>query len=384
MWNDTDNDGIRDAAEELFAARADKTIKGYGFAYNGHNTLPITANHYIDNIIAVSGGSAQSPTTTTVARAGDAVGAGITLSWTFNDGYAGAADIWTVSGAADSATDIFTTSPTAWTREFSGVTSPYTDTSTAARVGSNTQKFYKVVRAGTVSLTADMLRVDVAGKFDLNARLGYYSLVSLPIVPAGTDVNTVIGGQMNQEPLEFSADQIFVPRADGGNDTCWLKNDGRWYASGSDTVLASVNVDTSKGFYIQNSSMPAHTQKYVTIVGTIETAAARTLNDVPQLYNTIGTPFPSAVPMNSTGLYESGLKAGAFEFAASQIYEPDYSTLEGGFRIAWLKNDGRWYDSGSDTAETAIRLRPGVGYYLYNTEIENPATNFDWAYPRPY
>jgi hypothetical protein len=221
-------------------------------------------------------------------------------------------------------------------------------------VGSNTQKYYRVVRAGTVALSSDLLRSDVTGKFDLNARLGQYNLVSLPLISSGAGINAVIGGQLNQEALEFSADMIFYPNATGGFDIAWLKSDGQWYTAGSETELSPITLDPNKSFYISNSDMPGHAQKYVTIVGNIESSASRS-QSVTQLYNMVGSPYPTSVTLNRTGLFESGLKSGAFEFAASQVYSPNAT---GGFDIAWLKADGRWYDSGSDTTESSIRLRP--------------------------
>jgi len=54
MWNDVDDDGVIDVGEEIFADRADKTISGYAFVYDGRNSAPIVVNHYIDNIRATT------------------------------------------------------------------------------------------------------------------------------------------------------------------------------------------------------------------------------------------------------------------------------------------------------------------------------------------
>jgi YVTN family beta-propeller protein len=80
MWNDVDNDGAVDAGEGYFSARADKTIKGYAIVYNGHNTTPITANHYIDNIVATTSGIIINPDVPRNLRAAKS-GSDVALTW---------------------------------------------------------------------------------------------------------------------------------------------------------------------------------------------------------------------------------------------------------------------------------------------------------------
>ena len=118
--------------------------------------------------------------------------------------------------------------------------------------------------------------------------------------------------------------------------------------------------------------------KIVSLIGSINTI--NKTQTIQQGYNMIGTPYPMAVALTNSGLASSGLAAGAMEFAASTINAPNAS---GGLDIAWLHSSGAWYDTGTTTAST-IRLKPGVGYYLFDTDVANPAPSFTWTYPKPY
>jgi hypothetical protein len=80
FWNDADDSGAQNGAEDYFSARADKTIKGYGLVYNGRNTTPITTAHYIDNIQAVTATISTDPQIISITPASGPVGIEITIT----------------------------------------------------------------------------------------------------------------------------------------------------------------------------------------------------------------------------------------------------------------------------------------------------------------
>lgn len=309
------------------------------------------------------------PITTTIVRDADTEGSSVTLSWVFNEGPPSAVDIYM--------NDEFSSDPADWTDAPVTVpdgTTTYTD---AAQVGMGTQKYYKIVRSGAGLAEAD-LRVDVVGKFDISLEVGF-NQVSIPLVQDPTDLVSVIGNQMTGGDFEFSADAIYQPNADGALESAWLHSSGNWYVPGTADTASPIAIDIRRGMYLLVNGMNGPST--VTFVGRVGNVPS--VLTVAQGFILIGNPYPVEVEMSITGLFESGLKTGDLEFSASALFEPT-GLDEDSDDAAWIHTTGNWYQSGSADTVTTIRLRPGVGYYLYNTEIMNEEPSFEWNYPRPY
>lgn len=350
-------------------------ITEYQFVFVGTDASP-AAGIFIDDVEAITQAT-QGTVVTTIVRDDDAVGSSVTVSWEFvNPADAGPVDIWTRE-------DAFSANPTdGWVKEVAAEAgTSRTFSGTKDQVGGGHIKFYKVVPEGTAQGDVD-LTVDVVGKFDIQAELGY-NLVSIPLDPTdndpndsynANDINNVIGNQLNSEPFAFNADTVYYPNASGGWDSAWLKDDGLWYED--DTTVSSISVNITDGMYFYVKNVTGHSAKNVTITGKVRNIdSAKT---IAQGYNLIGVSYPVQVQLTDSGLFDSGLFAGNFEFSASYIYAPDGS---GGFNKAWLKDDGIWYDGGTSNP-TSVTLNPGAGYYLYNNDGVNP--DFMWTFPRPY
>ena len=353
---------IKDGFPSGGQAMDKSSIANYQIVFKGSGGT--TGTVYVDFVVAEGyiPPPALGDITTSIARSGS----DISITWKHNDKYAGTSDIYT--------SNTFSTNANDWTIWKKSVASPQTDLS---QVGLGTEKYYKVVKTDA-GISSDMLKDDVVGKFDIKALKNLkYNLVSLPLIQSESNINSVIGNQMTGAPFEFGADSIYYPVGDVF-EIAWLKDDGKWYKSGTTDTLAQISIDEKKGFYMVVNDTTGNPDKNVTIVGNVSFSKA--VQTVSQGYNLVGSPYPVTVGLSSSGLFESGLKPGDFEFAASSIYYPN---AQGGFDVAWLKSDGTWRDTGTDNI-TSIKLKPGVGYYLYDTDVSNSNLNFEWTYPLPY
>jgi YVTN family beta-propeller protein len=380
MWNEmgaTPN-GAPDPGEELFSARADKTIKSYSIVYNGHNTTPLTANHYIDNIVAASSGVQPSSISTAIARAGDTVGSGITLSWTASDGYAGNYNIYRKTGAWDAADGVFTTTAASWGTPWrSGVMSPVTDDT---QVGQGTQTYYKVVKSAD-TLTDAMLLTDVVGKVDLavgpsdtQPEKFFISVPLVPIAPRTDSLVDIFGAQISEGDgvLTFNMNKDVL--------TGSLYSGGVWAAFPGSPAITNVGWGRSYGYLTM-------TEKYLTVVGKVpESANLLSLtggwdgvHDYAAVAEWIANSYPVPVTITTSAL-GSSTSRGTSPLDGGTVYQFNASAdLMGGVDGMAVNTAAGWV-SGTLTDPSTLRLIPGRGYML--NEPVNSA--FTWAQPKPY
>ena len=330
-----------------------------------------TAPVYVDFVAA--GGytpptTGSSEITTTIVRAADTVGSAVTLSWVYNDGYVGNADIYTVSGSWDAVTGVFTSDATKWTKSFSNVTSPQTD---LTQVGQGTQKYYKVVKTGTV-LTTDMLTKDVAGKFDIavgpSDTQPERALISIPLVTTSTALSSVFGTQ----PQENDAIAVV--------DNSFAITSGRIFTGGVWTDIPSTPslTDMKQGYAFVYTTLAS---KYMTVVGKVlETSNVRTISggtvSGEAALSWIGSSLPTPAPIadSKTGL--NGLSAGPDGTSGAQSALIDANAAIIGNNYALHNGASTWVDSSMLPA--SMQLMPGRGYML--TEPTIPS--YSWTQSR--
>ncbi|MBI5699362.1 IPT/TIG domain-containing protein [Candidatus Saganbacteria bacterium] len=380
MWNEmgaTPN-GAPDPGEELFSARTDKTIKSYSIVYNGHNTTPITANHYIDNIVAASSGAQPSSISTAIARAGDTVGSGINLSWTVSDGYAGTYNIYRKTGAWDAADGVFNTTAASWGTPWrSSVMSPVTDDT---QVGQGTQTYYKVVKSAE-TLSDAMLLTDVVGKFDLavgpsdtQPEKFFISVPLVPIAPLTDFLTDAFGAQIGE------GDGILTFNMNKDVLTGSLYSGGAWSAFPGATAITNVSWGRSYGYLTM-------TEKYLTVVGKVPespnllslTGGWDGTHDYAAVAEWIANSYPVPVTITTSAL-GSSTSRGTSPLDGGTVYQFNANAdLMGGVDGMAVNTAAGWV-SGTLTDPSTLRLVPGRGYML--NEPVNSA--FTWAQPKPY
>jgi len=360
-------------------------ITDYQLIFTGQDaaTTPI----YIDLVQATSEGTAGN-IRTTIIRAADTVGSGVTLSWTITP--AGAVDIYSTSGATDAADGIFqVTDLSRWTIEtgcdnISATT--YTDTTTTGQVGASYQKYYKVVPHG-VALTSDMLMTDVVGKFDIATgpmeEHPDWFFFSIPLEQDNTAIASVIGGQVVEQDalmvFDINRETMAASYYTGG---AWTNFPGD-YPVGSGTPIPQIT-DLYPGFayayYAPNGS------KNVTIVGKVRTTDnARDVRggwdstyEHPQYAEWVANAYPVPVTLTLSGLNSSTI--GLDISTAGVIYQFDANgeLIGGNAGIGIHNGASTWLDF--DGASATLKLMPGRGYML-----TDPTTGgFRWTQPRSY
>jgi hypothetical protein len=332
-------------------------IKSYQILTSGGNPK----SYAIDFIFATaeSGGVVS---TIYITREGDASGSNVRVTWEATSNV----DIWTKTGTFD-------TTPASWTKEFANVSgTSQVDSSVAGKVGSGTNKWYKVMPAGATLATGDLTQ-EVLGKFDLVLTEGF-NFISLPLVTSTNSIASVIGTQMTGGFIPPLADKVYKFKADkSGFEQAWLNSsDNTWYDI--DTGLAStmtITSDTGYWFELANG----HVSSNVSIVGRISNVS-RGPTSISSGFNLIGSTYPVSVTIQSSGIRNSGATAGMIPPLACKIYS--FKNDKSGFEQAWLNGaDNKWYDI--DTGlESTMTLTAGKACW-----IEEP-NSFNWNYPKPY
>ncbi|KAF0134712.1 MAG: Glycoside hydrolase family 81 [Candidatus Saganbacteria bacterium] len=340
------------------AALDKSAILDYQLVFTGNDGTVNPA--YIDFIAAGGYTPPVGPSdiTTTLVRKGDTVGSALEISWVFNKGAASNADIYTISGKSEDA--VFTTDITKWAKELSNVPSPQT---IADQVGKGTQKYFKVVKTGD-ALTADLLKTDVAGKFDLIANEGS-NLISLPVIPSSNSLDNVVGRQLNGG-TPMTADKIYSYSAEKSEFVqAYLTAGpaGTWAGT-----LSFMEAD--KGFFI--ACQVGQGVRYVTVVGAVSSQNNRQIS----LYsgsNMVGTAWPVDVNLDNTAL--NSVLTNGTPMTADKVYNYE-NTAAPQWLSAYLGNAG--------FAGSLTKLMPGKGYYITNQVLVGAPNPDNWVYTKPY
>ncbi len=320
-----------------------------------------------------TGGSVVIPgnITTSIVRAADTTGSAVKVSWVYNDGYTGNADVYTVSGTSDGSVNIFSTGATKWIKEFSNMPSPITDND---QVGKGTQKFYKVVETGT-ALTTNTLTNDVVGKFDIVMTSGF-NLSSIPLIFPDSSITKVFGSQMQSGAVPPLADKIYSFKTDKtGYGQYWFNSaDNKWYDAET-MAAASVVFNQDASYWIELGD--GHTSAIPTFVGNVSTIN-RSIS-ISAGFNFTGSSFPVNIGIESSHLRQSGATAGTVPPLAAKVYS--LKDDKSGFSQIWLNSaDNKWYDAETMTALN-MNLKPGKGYIVEEVDGIIPYT---WQYTKPY
>ncbi|MFA4905195.1 MAG: hypothetical protein WC645_01685 [Candidatus Margulisiibacteriota bacterium] len=349
-------------------------ITGYlaGFTGNDGSAAPIKLD-----LVAAEGYTPPTteeagPITTTIVRAGDTVGSGVTLSWVANDGYAGNYNVYRITGAWDAADGIFSNSAAVWGTPWrSGVTSPQTDDT---QVGQGTQTYYKVVKSAD-TLTDAMLATDVVGKFDLGVGPAdtqpERALISIPLETSGTTLVSLFGAQPSDNDAIAIVDNSFAITS------------GRMYIGGWQDIEGFTPLtDLLAGYSFVYTSLNS---KFLTVVGKVKVSPNirtivggwDTVSDTAKL-SWIGNayPIPAAIEGTNTGLNALSFGDSAITGAQAAFIDANAGIIGGAAGYALHNTAATWVNS--DLASATLKLMPGRGYML--TEPTNPS--FTWTQSR--
>jgi hypothetical protein len=284
---------------------------------------------------------------------------------------------WTVT--PDSAVDIYTRTQTftieasSWTKEFDVAAG--TDNMTDPGIIANgITKYYKVVSDG-VTLTNAMLVSDVVGKYDINLVSGW-NLISLPIIPATSEVNALIGDMLTAGPFSARSDNIYGNFNGTSYEQAWLRQVNpttvEWQTISGQRSAMQILPD--RGYWVNASTSES---QVLSIVGRVP-EQNRSLTIKPG-WNLLASSYPVAVPISSAGLVSSGANSGAL----SAISDSVYTNFNGAsFERAWLRtvdqNTKTWTDMSG--VNSTLNLRPVNAIWYFNVG-ESPIT---WSYPKPY
>lgn len=371
---DTDHDGL-----DLNA------ITDYQLIFTGQDAAATPI--YIDLVQATTEGTSGN-IHTTIQRAADTVGSGVTLNWTITP--AGAVDIYSISGATDAVNGVFTTiEVTSWTIEpgcdnISATT--YTDTTTTGQVGAGYQKYYKVVPHG-VALTSDMLMTDVVGKFDIATgpmeEHPDWFFFSIPLEQTNTAITSVIGGQVAEQDalmvFDINRETMAASYYTGG---AWTSFPGD-YPIGSGTPIPQIT-DLYPGYayayYAPNGT------KNVTVVGKVRTASNE--RDVRGGWDTtyehnkyaewVANAFPVPVTLTLSGLNSSTAGLDISTAGVAYQFDANGELISGNQGIGIHNTVTTWLDF--DGAPATMKLLPGRGY-MFTDPTEG---GFRWIQPRSY
>ena len=260
----------------------------------------------------------------------------------------------------------------------SGDTTSWVDdgSATGSHPDSVVARFYKVE-----CQTGGMSR-STTGKIKRAIASGM-QLVSNPLVPFDSSIQSVLGGQLTGAPDEGYADRVWKYDTEVDDYVfAWLVDgvgapyDGKWWSSQS-FEQSSMDLGPDCGFWIQSRN---GTQE-ITFVGQVSDTSDRVISivDGMQLF---GNAYPDTVLLKDSELYEDGATGAPSELNADRVWwwDPDSSYYD----YAWLvdstgsPSDGLWWDS-DPWGETSITLRPGQGYWYQARG--NP---FTWSYLKPY
>jgi len=272
--------------------------------------------------------------------------------------------------------DPFNPDFTAASKEANNIISPWTSEAVVAQDGK--VRYYRVAITGSTSFAAG-----IAGKFDFEVEEGINQL-SLPFLPEGTDISSVIGSQVTGANNAGSADRIwrYNPDNPAEYDIAWLVEgvgppyDGLWYTGGAPTY---VSIEADHAFILQIRT--GHSTAPVTCVGMVS-EASREVSLEPGM-NFIGTCFPVDVELDDSNLYESGATGSFNAGDADRVWKWNPCVVAE-YDIAWLVDGtGTPYDGTWVTAKqpTYVKFRPGSGYWF---QRRLGRTQFDWDYPKPY
>jgi hypothetical protein len=316
---------------------------------DGIYPVQVTASNDASNLFDFTVGTVITGPVTNISitREGDAVGSNIGLGWTCSTGNV---DIYTLTGT-------FETTQATWTKEFTNVSgTSQIDSSVAGKVGSGTNKWYKIVPTGATLTTGD-LTLEVLGKFDYSFASGQSYLISLPVIPFDTSIDSVFGHQLT-EGTPGTADKAYGS-VGGTWPQAFLNATTHAWAG----TLTTIEAD--QGYYIVINS--ANPSKAVSVAGKISnTDRSISLSNGSNL---VGSAFPVSVPLNSAGM----TAANGFTEGTPTTGDKAYESVGGAWPQAFLNNTNHSWTG------TFTTLEPGYGFYII---LNGSGTT--WHYVKPY
>lgn len=223
-------------------------------------------------------------------------------------------------------------------------------------------------------------------------RVGGYSvslskganLVSLPLVPADSSLNAVVGPQLMGGRNKSTSDYVMILKDNNSTESAWQVEgtatswEGKWVTDDGGK-LSTIRLKPDAAFWIYRREN--HTDSLVTIAGKVSSDSNRVIT-LKQGFNFIGSCYPTAVSLNNSGLGRTGLLKGSNSSAGADKVI-NYRTV--GYDFAWLvggtgtKWDGQFMNE-AGTGLSDISLRPGRGYIIW---IKNNVPGGQWHYPNP-
>ena len=207
-----------------------------------------------------------------------------------------------------------------------------------------------------------------------------WNLISIPLIPENTGLNEILGDKLTGGTSLSDADAVW-----GWTGTTWETAiliegtgnpayDGKWFDTGYQPTAMTIEPD--KGYWIH--ILPGHPNVNITITGA-ESAGNRTIA-VSKGWNLVGSTFLDPVPLNYSGLFESGCTGGTSLSDADAVWGWTGNTWETAILINGTGNptyDGKWFDTGYQP--TKMTLSPGRGYWIHVLDTHD---GFTWDYPK--
>ena len=275
-----------------------------------------------------------------ISREGNTPGSAIRISWTSSS----TPDVYALYGDG---TGQYVTAETTWNK----VTNPTALGYQAYNGyllhlnqvgGGSPEAYYKALAPGASNTL--LPSAEAVGKFDITLPVGL-SLISVPLIPASSEINSAIGNQLSNN------DKIF-----NFTGSAWINSTligGNW-SGGITNILPDL------GYWTVIQSL-----KTVTIVGSVPNSPARTIELISGL-SLKGSSYPAQVSIESSGLSEALL------YPASGTGIIYYFTGSAWKSSTW--NGTAWVNKGIPY------LQPKCGYWIKR----NNSDSSTWNYPRPY
>ncbi len=246
-------------------------------------------------------------------------------------------------------------------------------------VSADERESYYTVRA--VKAGQSIHTFERVGAYDMQLRSGL-NLVSLPLVPQDSTVQSVFGNQLAGGESSQTGTQIRLWKGDQ-YDIIWRYQgpaapEGKWINAATGLESAS-RIDPISAFWIRLQKGQPDCR--VTVTGLVPTDSSRKIT-LAKGFNFVGSCWPKAVSLKSSKLYQDGVMKGGVGSGSSDIVR---AWADSAYVSAWVVDgtgtplDGTWMDE-SGKKETAIQFRPGEGYVIW---IKGDRTNKVWTYPNP-
>jgi len=289
-------------------------------------------------------------------------GSNVVLSWTTTPTGA-PVDIWTKTG-------YFSKNAVDWptTAEFISNTSG--SLTQSGVVGNGTNKYYKLVPAGTAKAAVDFT-TGVYGKFDLSVGPSDTDkdefFISLPLELTDPSIAGIFSNQVN------NMDMVVTFDIDKNVTSGTMYSNNSWEVFPGVPLLTQLDAGYAYGYITS-------VLKKITITGKVkENNFSRTLHGNPTLEaQWIANPYPTQVTIANGGLNASSYNANPTVAATVYYFDANAELIGGTNGLAFHTAAAEWKE-GTLAGPSPIVLEPGRGYMF--TEPVQPS--FNWNMTRP-